>query len=93
MKTKNFARAAMDVAAQDSRSLLRPAYIFVDDGSPEASDYDSNYLGYDPATPGSYQQAAAEARRICSTATSGTRVANREQSKVKAATTRRGAGV
>lgn len=39
-------------------------FIFVDDGSPEASDYDSNYIGYDPAEPESYRRAVAEAGRV-----------------------------
>ena len=37
-------------------------YIFVDDGYPEASDYDSNYIRYNTAVPGSYDQAVATAR-------------------------------
>lgn len=38
-------------------------YIFVDDGYPEAADYDNNYIGYDPQIPDSYKRAMDEARR------------------------------
>ncbi len=38
-----------------------PAYVFVDDGYPEASDYDNNFIGYDPAIRGSCERALLEA--------------------------------
>lgn len=45
-------------------------YIFVDDGYPEADEYDSNYLAYDPADSESVRsalrkaQASSEASRL-----------------------------
>lgn len=33
----------------------------MDDGTPEASDDDNNYIGYDQTVPGSYKRAVAEA--------------------------------
>jgi hypothetical protein len=38
-------------------------YIFVDDNSPEASDYDNYYIGYEPDVAGSYDLALEEAKR------------------------------
>ena len=38
--------------------------IFVSDGYPEAEDYDSNYVDYDPQDQASVEDAKAEARRI-----------------------------
>lgn len=38
--------------------------IFVSDGYPEAGDYDTNYVDYDPQDPASVEGAKAEARRI-----------------------------
>ena len=43
------------------------AYIFVDDGYPEAADYDTNYVSYSPEVPGSYERAVEECRRRCVT--------------------------
>jgi len=40
-----------------------PAYVFVDDGYPEASGYDNNFIGYDPAIRGSCERALLEADR------------------------------
>jgi hypothetical protein len=37
--------------------------IFVDDGSPEASDYDNNFVCYDGASTGSYELAMLEVNR------------------------------
>jgi len=37
------------------------AYIFVDDGYPEASEYDNNFIAYDPAIRGSCKTALFEA--------------------------------
>lgn len=39
-------------------------YIFVDDGYPEAEEYDTNYISWDERTPGSYQKALAEAKNM-----------------------------
>ena len=39
-------------------------YIFIDDGSPEASDYDDNYVAYVPADADSYKAAKEQARRL-----------------------------
>lgn len=38
--------------------------IFVSDGYPEAEDYDTNYVDYDPQDRASVEGAKAEARRI-----------------------------
>ena len=38
------------------------AYVFVDDGYPEASDYDNNFVGYDPGIRGDCERALAEVR-------------------------------
>ena len=38
--------------------------IFVSDGYPEAEDYDTNYVDYDPQDQASVEGAKAEARRI-----------------------------
>ncbi len=43
--------------------MKRQEYIFVDDGSPEASEDDTNYIGYDSEVPGSYEQALDEVNR------------------------------
>ena len=43
--------------------MSRLGYIFVDDGSPEACEDDTNFVSYDPELPGSYERAAAEANR------------------------------
>jgi hypothetical protein len=48
---------------QSEGRMRTPGYIFVDDGSPEASDYDNNYIRYDPAERGSYEKAVEEAKR------------------------------
>jgi len=40
-----------------------PTQIFVDDGYPEASDYDTNFIPYDPSIRGSCEQALLEAQR------------------------------
>ena len=40
-----------------------PTQIFVDDGYPEASDYDTNFIRYDPSIRGSCEQALLEAQR------------------------------
>ena len=45
--------------------MKKTGYIFVDDGSPEASDYDNNYVGYDVEETGSYERAVEEAKRRC----------------------------
>ena len=37
-------------------------YIFVDDGYPEAEEYETNYIRWDETVPGSYQQALVEAK-------------------------------
>lgn len=39
-------------------------YIFVDDGYPEAFDYDNNFVCYDLAVPGSYERALAKANLV-----------------------------
>jgi len=39
-----------------------PTQIFVDDGYPEASDYDTNFIGYDPSVRGSCERALLEAQ-------------------------------
>jgi hypothetical protein len=39
-----------------------PVQIFVDDGYPEASDYDNNFVRYDPSVRGSCERALIEAR-------------------------------
>jgi hypothetical protein len=41
-----------------------PNYIFVDDGYPESCDYDTNYICWNPETPGSFESALAEAKTI-----------------------------
>lgn len=41
--------------------------IFVDDGSPEASEFDNNFIAYCPDEPGSYERALKEARSRLST--------------------------
>ncbi|MEI6970562.1 MAG: hypothetical protein WCL44_03510 [bacterium] len=38
--------------------------IFVEDGSPEASDYDNNFVCYDGATAGGYELAMLEVNRL-----------------------------
>jgi len=40
-----------------------PTQIFVDDGYPEASDYDTNFIHYDPSIRGSCERALLEAQR------------------------------
>ncbi|MBN2684819.1 MAG: hypothetical protein JXR40_06030 [Pontiellaceae bacterium] len=42
-------------------------YIFVDDGYPEAEDYETNYVGYDMQVPGSYNRAAHTASNMLPT--------------------------
>ena len=37
------------------------SFILVDDGYPESSDYENNYIGFDPRKPGDYERALAEA--------------------------------
>lgn len=37
-------------------------YIFVDDGYPEASDYDNNFVSYDPTVRGSRERALTEVK-------------------------------
>ena len=37
------------------------AYVFVDDGYPEASDYDNNFVGYDPGVRGDCERVLTEA--------------------------------
>jgi hypothetical protein len=49
--------------------MKRRAYIFADDGSPEASDSDTCYIGYDPEDPLSYAEAVSEAKRRISVQT------------------------
>ncbi|NLX25140.1 MAG: hypothetical protein GXY61_04145 [Lentisphaerae bacterium] len=39
-------------------------YIFVDDGYPEAEEYETNYLAFDMKEPGSYQRAEETANRM-----------------------------
>lgn len=39
------------------------AYIFVDDGAPEAREYDSNYIFFDDRVPGERQRAMQEAQQ------------------------------
>ncbi|NCC52157.1 MAG: hypothetical protein EOM20_13195 [Spartobacteria bacterium] len=36
-------------------------FIFVDDGYPEASDYDNNFVFYDSSKSGSYERAVKQA--------------------------------
>ena len=36
-------------------------HIFIDDGYPEASEYDNNFVSYHPAISGSYEEAIADA--------------------------------
>ena len=36
-------------------------YIFVDDGYPEAEEYETNYVGYNLSIPGSYNRALKDA--------------------------------
>ena len=48
--------------------MKKTGHIFVDDGFPEASDYDNNYVDYDPETPGSCEAAIEEVKRRLSTA-------------------------
>jgi hypothetical protein len=43
-------------------AMKTKGYIFIDDGYPESADYDSNYICWDPETPGSFERALAEAR-------------------------------
>ena len=43
------------------RMKTTKAYIFVDDGYPEASEYDNNFIAYDPAIQGSCKTALFEA--------------------------------
>lgn len=43
--------------------MNKPGYIFVDDGFPEAADYDSNYVFYDPTSSESYALATEEAKK------------------------------
>lgn len=38
------------------------AILFVTDGYPEAGDYDSNYIEYNPLDPASVERAKTEAR-------------------------------
>ena len=38
------------------------SYLFVDDGLPEAGEYESNYVSYIPGDPDSYRSARAQAR-------------------------------
>ena len=38
------------------------AHVFVDDGYPEACEYDSNYIAFDPANPADQRRALNEAR-------------------------------
>jgi len=40
------------------------AYIFVDDGYPEASDYANNYVSYDPENPESVRRAQEKAAAL-----------------------------
>ena len=40
------------------------AYIFVDDGFPEASEYSNNYVWYDPADRSSVKQAEERAAAL-----------------------------
>ena len=41
--------------------------IFVDDGFPEASDYDTNFISYDPSIQGSCENALLEAKNRSTT--------------------------
>jgi hypothetical protein len=40
-------------------------HIFVDDGYPEASDYDNNFVSYDPTVCGSCERALTEVKTRC----------------------------
>jgi hypothetical protein len=42
---------------KSDRSIKLNSWVFVDDGFPEASEYDSNYVSYDAGTPGSFERA------------------------------------
>ena len=39
-------------------------YIFVPDGGPEAEEFDSNYIPFDPGIAGSYEDALQRASRL-----------------------------
>ncbi|MEI6970554.1 MAG: hypothetical protein WCL44_03470 [bacterium] len=43
--------------------MKQPRCIFVDDGSPEASDYDNNYVCYDATSSESCKQALLDVQR------------------------------
>ena len=47
--------------------MKKPGYICIDDGYPESSDYDNNYVLYDPQNSASYEQALEEANSRSST--------------------------
>jgi hypothetical protein len=40
------------------------AYIFVDDGAPEAEEYDNNYVWFDERDPDDLHRALEEANRV-----------------------------
>ncbi len=40
-------------------------FFVIDDGTPESSDYDDNYVFYDPGDADSYDSAVKEVRRRC----------------------------
>lgn len=42
---------------KSDRSIKLNIWVFVDDGFPEASEYDSNYVSYDAGDPGSLERA------------------------------------
>lgn len=45
--------------------MSKNGFLVVDDGSPESSDYDDNYVFYDLDDADSYEAALQEVRRRC----------------------------
>jgi len=50
------------------------AYLFVDDGYPEAEEYETNYVSYNMRVPGSYNRAAETANSMLASRRSDTMV-------------------
>ncbi len=51
------------VEREKEGSMKQTGCIFVDDGSPEAVDYDTNFVGYDASSASSYEGAILEVNR------------------------------
>jgi hypothetical protein len=44
---------------------MKKGHLFIDDGYPEALEYEDNYVSWDPQVPGSLESALVEAKRVC----------------------------